>query len=123
MIKRPGEKPGKKDQMLSLATNTFNRGLRIVTNPAPIGEKSAQSFAILIVDDEDLIRWSLGRGLRQRGHAVSEAPDAEAALAAIRLRETPFDVVLLDFRLPDRQDLTLLEDIRRLSPSSAIYMM
>src|SRR5690348_5695745 len=109
--------------MHSFAISAVQRTPRPVINPAPRGEKSAQSFSALIVDDEDLIRWSLARGLRQRGHVVAEAPDAASALELIAGRPVPFDVVLLDFRMPDRQDLTLLEDIRRLSPESAVFMM
>jgi DNA-binding NtrC family response regulator len=35
----------------------------------------------------------------------------------------PLDAVLLDYRLPDSNDLTLLSNIRRLSPDSAVVMM
>jgi DNA-binding NtrC family response regulator len=35
----------------------------------------------------------------------------------------PFDVVLLDFRLPDSDDLSLLRRIRRLTPGTAVVMM
>ncbi len=78
---------------------------------------------VLVVDDEDLIRWTLCKALRQRGHIVVEAGDGESGLAALSDGEEPFDVVVLDYRLPDRQDLSLLEDIRRLSPVSAVFMM
>lgn len=78
---------------------------------------------VLVVDDEELIRWTLAKALRKRGHTVVEAGDGESGLIAISLGDNPFDVVVLDYRLPDRQDLTLLEDIKRLSPKSAVFMM
>ncbi len=35
----------------------------------------------------------------------------------------PFDVVLLDFRLPDSADLRLLENVRQLTPTSRVIMI
>ena len=78
---------------------------------------------VLIVDDEPLIRWSVRHGLLRRGHHVVEAGDAAGALKALAADPERFDVVLLDYRLPDRQDLTLLSEIRRLAPRSAVWMM
>ena len=77
-------------------------------------KKSAPS--VLVVDDEALIRWSLAEMLGERGYAVTEAGDARMAVAAIERAEEPFDVVLLDYRLPDSADLRLLEKVRRLAP-------
>jgi two-component system, NtrC family, response regulator AtoC len=83
-------------------------------NPAP---------RVLVVDDEALIRWSLAEMLGERGYAVTEAGDARMAVAAIESAAEPFDVVLLDYRLPDSADLRLLEKIRRLAPSSQVIMI
>lgn len=77
---------------------------------------------VLVVDDEFLIRWSIAETLGAAGHEVTEAPDAASALAA--LEETPDpDVVLMDFRLPDSNDLGVLAKIRRLAPATAVVMM
>ena len=77
---------------------------------------------VLVVDDEFLIRWSIAETLGAAGHEVTEAPDAASALAA--LEETPDpDVVLLDLRLPDSNDLGVLAKIRRLAPATAVVMM
>jgi two-component system response regulator PilR (NtrC family) len=84
-------------------------------------EKSAP--AVLVVDDEPLIRWSLAETLIHRGYAVTEASDARTAVAAIENAAEPFDVVLLDYRLPDSADLRLLETVRRLSPASQVIMI
>ena len=77
---------------------------------------------MLVVDDEPLIRWSLVETLEQSGHAVVEAGDAESAIRSVSAGE-PFDVVLLDYRLPDSNDLNLLATIRKLAPASAVIMM
>lgn len=84
-------------------------------------KKSAPT--VLVVDDEALIRWSLAEMLGERGYVVSEAGDARTAVAAIEGALKPFDVVLLDYRLPDSADLRLLEKVRRLAPSSQVIMI
>lgn len=82
-----------------------------------------QELRILVVDDEALIRWALSELLRQNGHTVVEAASAGAARAAINESTRAFDVVLLDYRLPDSNDLQLLEEIRRRMPASAVVLM
>jgi len=78
---------------------------------------------VLLVDDEPLIRWSLAETLSDSGHSVNEAGDGEAAVRMLTDAGRPFDVVLLDFRLPDSNDLNLLATIRRIAPQSAVIMM
>ena len=78
---------------------------------------------VLVVDDEALIRWSLSEMLGERGYLVTEAGDGRTAMAAIDNAEEPFDVVLLDYRLPDSADLRLLEKMRRLTPTSQVIMI
>jgi DNA-binding NtrC family response regulator len=84
-------------------------------------KKSAPS--VLVVDDEALIRWSLAEMLGDRGYSVTEAVDGRMAVAAIENAEEPFDVVLLDYRLPDSADLRLLEKVRHLAPTSQVIMI
>ena len=78
---------------------------------------------MLVVEDENLIRWAVAQTLTGEGHTVLEAPDAASALRAVEQSSKPFDVVLLDFRLPDSDDLSLVERIRERSPASAVVMM
>ena len=78
---------------------------------------------VLVVDDERLIHWTLRTALAARGHDVTVAESAAGAIAALEEEREDFAVVVLDYRLPDRQDLSLLDDVRRLSPSSAVLMM
>ena len=77
---------------------------------------------VLIVDDESLIRWSLAESFADHGYSVVDAENAKAARAAVS-DGTPFDVVVLDFLLPDSNDLSLLADIRRLAPAARVVMM
>ena len=90
-------------------------------NISPMPKNSAPS--VLVVDDEALIRWTLAETLGERGYAVTEAGDARMALSAIEHADEPFDVVLLDYRLPDSADLRLLEKVRRLVPKARVIMI
>lgn len=78
---------------------------------------------VLVVDDEPLIRWALAETLGDRGYEVVEAGDARAALQAVADAADPFDVVVLDFRLPDSNDLTLLSRILQFDPAPQVIMM
>ena len=83
---------------------------------------NSPTLRVLVVDDEPLIRWSLSEMLAESGHSVKEAADGASAIRALN-EHGPFDVVLLDYRLPDSNDLELLLTIRRMAPQSAVIMM
>ncbi len=78
---------------------------------------------VLVVDDEALIRWAVNETLTEAGHQVVQAADARSALRVLNNMRPPVDVVLLDLRLPDCSDLTLLSTIRTISPDSAVVLM
>ena len=78
---------------------------------------------VLVVDDELLIRWSLAETLTEQGFIVTEASDAASARQAITDGAPPPDVVLLDFRLPESNDLGLLATVRRDVPNAQVILM
>ena len=80
------------------------------------------NLRVLVVDDEALIRWSLVETLGDAGLSVVEASDGQSAVRTLT-EGGPFDVVVLDYCLPDSNDLSLLATIRRLSPLTAVVMM
>jgi two-component system, NtrC family, nitrogen regulation response regulator NtrX len=67
---------------------------------------------ILVVDDEVNIRESLEEILREEGYGV--ASSATAAEAKRLIEDAPYDVVLLDIWLPDRDGLDVLQEIHAL---------
>jgi DNA-binding NtrC family response regulator len=77
--------------------------------------------SVLIIDDEAAIRESLETLLEFEGYVVASAETGEEGLA--RLAETPFDLVLLDFALPDRNGLEVLAEIRSRDPQLAVIMI
>src|ERR1035437_2235672 len=73
-------------------------------------EDHASAGSVLIVDDEAAIRESLQTLLEFEGYAVEVANDGYEGLT--RIAERPFDLVLLDFALPERNGIEILHDIR-----------
>jgi two-component system nitrogen regulation response regulator NtrX len=68
---------------------------------------------ILIVDDEAEIRGSLEEILREEGYGVATAGTAAEAITL--LQDAPYDVVLLDIWLPDRDGLDVLSDVHAIA--------
>jgi len=79
------------------------------------------SPTILVVDDESLIRWSLRDRLSRAGYRVLESGDA--AHAEAWLDETAVDLVLLDFKLPDEDGLTVLQRLHEARSATSVIMM
>jgi two-component system nitrogen regulation response regulator NtrX len=67
---------------------------------------------VLVVDDEADIRESLEEILREEGYGVASA--ATASEARVLVEDSPYDVVLLDIWLPDRDGLDVLKEIHQL---------
>ncbi len=77
--------------------------------------------SILVVDDESEIREGLELLLTNEGYGVSSADTGESGLA--KLEEHPFDLLLLDVSLPDRNGLELLREIRRRDPELSVVLI
>lgn len=84
--------------------------------------KNSHPLRVLVVDDEALIRWSLAELFTEVGYDVTEACDGASAVQEAA-EGAEFDAVVLDYRLPDSNDLHLLERIRELQPQAAVVMM
>lgn len=78
---------------------------------------------VLVVDDEALIRWALSEGLTEHGYAVSQAATGAEALAWLTAHAGDPLVVVLDLRLPDVADLSLLGAVRARRPDAPVVMM
>jgi DNA-binding NtrC family response regulator len=86
-------------------------------------DENSPVLRVLVVEDELLIRWSITETLTHAGHIVIEAEDGAVAVRALTNAAEAVDAVVLDYRLPDSNDLALLATIRRLSPDSAVILM
>ncbi len=76
---------------------------------------------VLIIEDEQLIRWSLKQRFSSEGYAADEAESARDALAL--LAEHSYDLVMLDYKLPDMTGLEVLREIRRTDHDVVVIMM
>src|SRR5215468_7282541 len=75
---------------------------------------------VLVVDDEQLIRWSLTERLKQEQYRVVEA--ATAAEARERHAEG-VDLVRLDYRLPDGDGISVLKGIKEADPDTLVILL
>ena len=76
---------------------------------------------VLIVEDESLIRWSLRQKFEQMSYEVDEAEDGDAALE--RLNAEVYDLVMLDYKLPDLTGLEILQSLRERDKDVVVIMM
>lgn len=78
------------------------------------------SGTVLVVDDENLLRWSISRRLAAAGFSVIES---ETGLRVFDLPTTDVDLVLLDYRLPDTSGLEVLRRLRERGFTKSVIMM
>jgi two-component system response regulator PilR (NtrC family) len=76
---------------------------------------------ILVVDDEQIIRESLGFVLKKEGFQVEEAANGREALA--KQEGHPFDVVITDIEMPEMRGMELLEQITKRTPQTFVIMI
>jgi CheY-like chemotaxis protein len=77
--------------------------------------------SILVVEDDKLLSWSLTQSLTKNGfdvHPVSNGADAIAML-----EKSGFDIVLLDYQLPDVDGLRVAHRIRQDQPRAVIFLI
>ena len=92
-------------------------------DPGVGGRKTivARMLNILLIDDDPDLREVVGELLRDEGHTVDVAPDAEIAIE--RLAACSFDLVVSDVWLPKGDGLTLCHRIRRELPLTEMLLM
>lgn len=73
---------------------------------------------ILVIDDEELIRFALREMLEGNGHDVEEAEDGTAGLA--RLHFNGIDLVITDVVMPNKEGIQTITEIRKSKPDLPI---
>jgi DNA-binding response OmpR family regulator len=91
------------------------------TRPAAPGFDAQPAARVLVVEDELKVAAALCEGLRGEQYAVSVEHTADGAFR--RLNAQPFDVVLLDRKLPDGDGLDVLQAIRRRGAKTHVLLL
>ncbi len=77
--------------------------------------------SVLIIDDEAFLRTTLGIILQRAGYTVTTASGAQEALQV--LLKDHFDLVFLDLKMPGKDGLELLPEIRLLDPNLPVLIL
>ncbi len=77
--------------------------------------------SVLLVDDEAAIRFAVRDYLEVQGWTVEEAADVRSARSALRTAHP--DAIVLDYRLPDGDTLTLLSEIKAVHPTLPVVVL
>ena len=80
-----------------------------------------QSVDIMVVDDEETICEALAAWFKKDGHHVETASSGADALA--RMREKPFDIYLLDIKMPRMDGIALLSRLKEQQPDAQVIMI
>ncbi len=76
---------------------------------------------ILVVDDEQIVRDSCERTLRDEGYVVRSVASGQEALLACR--DEPFDVMLTDLRMPDMDGIEVIRAVAKEFPEVRVVMI
>ncbi len=76
---------------------------------------------MLLVDDDELVGKSLATSLRKEGFAIVRVEDGDAALPAVNVHSP--DLVLLDVRLPGKNGIEVLQEIKVNRPEIPVFVM
>ena len=76
---------------------------------------------ILLVDDEERFRTTLGKMLRAQGFEVTATDSGPGALN--ELAQNPYDVILLDMRMPGMDGLETLTAIKQSHPDPEVIVL
>ncbi len=79
------------------------------------------TLTALVVEDEKLLNWSLAKSLAKWGFDVCPVFTGNEAVAQIE--HTGFDIILLDYQLPDLDGLAIARRVRALQPDAVIFLV
>lgn len=82
-----------------------------------------EQLKILVVDDDEVDRMTLRRSLRQ-ANVSSELQEAQDyTTAVVALQENVYDCIFIDYRLPDKDGMTLVQDLRNAGVTTPLVIL
>jgi DNA-binding NtrC family response regulator len=78
-------------------------------------------YSILIVDDEDAQRNVLKGYLEKKGYKIFSASSGTEGIKAVK--ENVIDIVLSDFKMPDKTGLEVLEEVKKINPEISFVIL
>lgn len=91
--------------------------------PAPAPSLYRRPLRLLLVDDDLLVRATLGKGLARAGHVVTEAGNAHAALRLLKESPNGFDAVITDQLMPGMTGVELMRKVAGLYPELPVVLI
>jgi DNA-binding response OmpR family regulator len=86
-----------------------------------VSSMAKQHINVLVVEDEKLLNWSLAESLSKWGFEVRPVFTGNEAVAQVE--NSWFDVVLLDYHLPDVDGLAIARRVRTVQPNAVIFLV
>ena len=80
-----------------------------------------ETGTILVVDDEESIRFTFRSFLEEKGHTVATAVDYTDAMQ--RVSETDFDLIYIDIVLGGQSGIDLLRDVKEKAPGTEVIIV
>jgi len=108
-------------RQLAVASGTSKKGRRQIATWDSAARPSVGR--VLVVDDQELVRRSLGRLLRAAGHEVTFGSDGRDALGAYASESGRPDVVLMDLDMPHLAGAETLEKLREIDPDARVVLI
>jgi len=73
---------------------------------------------ILVIDDEDLVRFSVCQMLEDEGHQVEEAADGVEGIA--KVAAGPLDLMITDIVMPRKEGLETIAEAKQMQPNMRV---
>jgi len=81
------------------------------------------AVSLMVVDDNEEHRLALAKILAKEGYRVAQAADGEEAVALLSHSREGFDLIIADLRMPKKNGLQLLQELRELSPQTLVIIL
>jgi CheY-like chemotaxis protein len=120
LVSAPGD--GATFQVFLPCTSKVALEIPSATRSNAAQQTTVRTGTILLVEDEELLRFAVSKALQKRGFSVIEAGDGSAAMDLMRTHLHDIDVVLLDVTLPGISSRDILEEAQRTRPSLKVIL-